>query len=148
LGTSGTFAKTGELSASSEFAESLQFSVERGSLAGAPAEQVSGGVSGAALGGGAAGGLAALAALALLLLLLKKKKKAIEELEETGESTAGTIDEDDAYISEYGLSDGVRPVDSDEDREDVPHEAMDDSGEDSGGEHMSEHNPDELDPDE
>jgi hypothetical protein len=92
--------------------------------------------------------LAALAALALLLLLLKKKKKQVEEPEETGESTVGTIDDDDAYISEYGLSDGVKPVDSDEDREDLPHEALGDSGEGNVPEHVSEHNPDELDPDE
>jgi hypothetical protein len=92
--------------------------------------------------------LAALAALALLLLLLKKKKEKVEEPEETGESTAGTIDDDDAYISEYGLSDGVRPVESDEDREDLPQEAVDNSDEGSVAEHLSEHNPDEVDPDE
>jgi hypothetical protein len=104
---------------------------------------VSGAVSGAAIGGGAAGGLAALAALALLLLLLKKKRKKVEAPEETVESVSHTIDDDDAYISEYGLSDGGKRLESDEDREDLPQEALGDSNEDSVAEHLSEHNPDE-----
>jgi hypothetical protein len=137
-----------EFTVSSPFTESSPFQLARLSQADDPAGQVSGGVSGAAIGGGAAGGLAALAALALLLLLFKKKKTKVEEPEETGESTAGTIDDDDAYISEYGLSDGVKPIESDEDREDLPHGSVGNSDEASVGEHMSEHNPDELDPDE
>jgi hypothetical protein len=141
--SSDGFSESGFLIASDGFTTSAHFTeLPQGSaIAGAQAEQLSGGVSGAAIGGGAAGGLAALAALVLLLLLFKKKKNKIEQPEETAESTVGTIDEEDAYVSEYGLSDEVRPLGSDEDREDLPREGLDNSGEDGLAEHVSEHNP-------
>jgi hypothetical protein len=114
-----------------------------------PAEQISGGVSGAAAGGGAAGGLAILVALALPLLLLKKKEKKEDEWpEEIGEPTLGTIGHDDEYISEYGLSDAIGLSNSDEDREDLPQESTDDFDGESFAEYLSERNPDDVDPDE
>jgi hypothetical protein len=104
-------------------------------------------VSGAAIGAGI-GGLAALAALLLLLFLFKRKKPA-DMPEEAEEETAGsdqTVNlSDGGYISEYGLSDGVRPVDSDEDDEDLPQAGPGDGNYDSDLENASEHNPDELD---
>jgi hypothetical protein len=106
----------------------------------------SGGVSSAAIGA-AAGGLAALAALVLLLLLFKKRKK-VDEVVETVESEAtleSTIDEDDVYISEYGLSDGVRPMDDDDDYGDLPRDVSPDGACDSETGNISEHNPEELD---
>jgi hypothetical protein len=113
---------------------------------GGAAEQTKNGVSGAVIGG-SLGGLAALAALLLLLLLRKKKKQEeVEEGEETvgSESTLGTIDGEDEYISEYGLSDGVRPLDSDQDVNDLPNDELDSNFIDECS-NASEHNPEELD---
>lgn len=92
-------------------------------------------------------GLAALAALLLLLLLKKKKRK--EELEEVAaETTMDTIQEHEAYISEYGLSDAANLMDDDEIGEDLPRAALEDGNFDSDTSHASEHNPDELEDEE
>jgi LPXTG-motif cell wall-anchored protein len=108
------------------------------------AEQVSGqSLSSGAIGGGVSG-LAALAALALLLLFRRKKKEVVEPAEETVETS--TIDEDDAYISEYGLSDRDQRFDGGgEDDEDLPQSVKDDC-DDAGSEveAVSERNPDET----
>jgi hypothetical protein len=92
------------------------------------------------------GGLVAVAALLLLLFLFKKKKKPPDLAEETveSESAVGSAGEMELYISEYGLSDGVRPVDGDDDREDLPNVAGsgDALGSDFAG--ASEHNPDDI----
>jgi hypothetical protein len=129
--------------ASDEFAESYQATK---SLADVRVAQVSGGVSDATIGGAVACGLVILSAFALLLLFKKKKKK-VEEPEETGESTVGTITVDD-FVSEYGMSDAQRRVDSDEDREDLPQETNHNPGKNSLTEDMSEHNPAEVSDDE
>jgi hypothetical protein len=112
------------------------------------AGQVAGGVSGAAIGGGAAGGLAGLAALALLLLLFKKRKPELlpEQPEEDTRTT--TVEDEGAFVSEYGLSDGVKQDDGDRDVGDLPQAPGDTAAEDALAEHASEHNPDDLDPDE
>jgi hypothetical protein len=117
------------------------------------AEQVSGqALSSGAIGGGVSG-LAALAAL-VLLFLLRRKKKVVEPIEETVETNSTTLDENDAYISEYGLSDPVHALDDGEDDEDLPQAGLQQGhSEGSEMEAMSERNPDEfngaeLDPDE
>jgi hypothetical protein len=111
---------------------------------GGAAEQVSGqALSGGAIGGGLSG-LAALAAL-LLLLFLKRKKKEPEQVEETVETGSNTVDEDDAYISEYGLSDGVQPVDADQDDEDLPQAMPEEPSEGSDRAALSERSPDDFD---
>jgi hypothetical protein len=98
-------------------------------------------------------GLAALAAL-VLLFLLKRKKKGVEPVAETVETVSTTVDEDDAYVSEYGLSDAVQPLEDVEGGEDLPR-ANGQQGNSEGGEMeaLSERNPDEFneaerDPDE
>jgi LPXTG-motif cell wall-anchored protein len=110
---------------------------------GGGADQASGqALSSGAIGGGVSG-LAALAALALLLLFKRKKKEVVEPAEETVETR--TIDEDDAYISEYGLSDREQRFDGGEDDEDLPKSVKDDC-DDAGSEveAVSERNPDET----
>jgi hypothetical protein len=92
------------------------------------------------------GGLAALAAL-LLLLFLKKRKPPDEVLEvvESETTLESTVVDSEEYISEYGLSDGVQPMDEDDDQEDLP-QLCDGSGAyNSQSENVSEHNPEELD---
>jgi hypothetical protein len=119
------------------------------------AEQISNGLgSGASIGVGL-GGLAAIAALLLLLFLLKRRKKQIpdEAGEMIDERTVDTLTEHDEYISEYGLSNDMGPMEDDEGGEDLPHSMGDDGMYASGVENASEHNPDELegefcDPDE
>jgi hypothetical protein len=103
--------------------------------------------AGGAIGAGL-GGLAALAAL-LLLFLLRKKTKSLQEPEETVSDTMTvTNEEDEVYISEYGLSDGVRPVDDHDELEDLPRAAPIDLTYDSDLQNASEHNPDDFgDPD-
>jgi hypothetical protein len=122
---------------------------------GGPNEQGSGGLGAGGAVGIGVGSLAALAALLLLLFLKRKKKKPDEEPEATIESEATTtVDEDDMYISEYGLSDGGRPIDEDEDVEDLPQVAASAGDYNSDMQNASEHNPDEefgdgiFDPDE
>jgi hypothetical protein len=121
---------------------------------GGGAEQVSGqALSSGAIGGGVSG-LAALAALILLFLLRRKKKEVVELDEETVETGSTTVNDDDGYVSEYGLSDAVQPLDNGEDDEDLPKSAEKDGGCDgSEMEALSERNPDEFneaepDPDE
>jgi hypothetical protein len=87
--------------------------------------------------------LAAIAALLLLLLLLKKKAPVPEQVEETAGSDSAALDEVDGYISEYGLSDNVRPMD-DEDQEDLPQEGASADGGDGELENASEINPDDF----
>lgn len=84
----------------------------------------------------------------LLLFLLKKKKKPPPMDEETiaSDSAMETITEENAYISEYGLSDGVRPVDGDEDQKDLPRQGSGGSDDHSDLQNASEINPDEFDP--
>jgi LPXTG-motif cell wall-anchored protein len=121
---------------------------------GGGAEQVSGqALSSGAIGGGVSG-LVALAGLVLLFLFRRKKKEVVELVEDTVETVSTTIDEDDAYISEYGLSDRGQPFDDGEDDEDLPKSVEEDGGhEGSEMEAVSERNPDQFseaepDPDE
>jgi hypothetical protein len=92
--------------------------------------------------------------LVLLFLFRRKKKEVVELVEDTVETMSNTVDEDDAYISEYGLSDADQPFDEGEDDEDVPRSVEEDGGYNgSEMEAVSERNPDELseaerDPDE
>jgi hypothetical protein len=74
-----------------------------------------------AVGGGLAGS-AALAGLFLLLLLKRKKEEVIEEEPEGCETTVatGTIDDDPNFISEYGLSDSLSFIESDDRPSDAP----------------------------
>jgi LPXTG-motif cell wall-anchored protein len=110
-------------------------------------------LSSGAIGGGVSG-LVALAALILLFLFRRKKKEVAELAEEAVETMSTTVDEDDGYISEYGLSDADQPLDDGEDDEDLPRSVEEDAGYDgSEMEAVSERNPDEsseagLDPDE
>jgi hypothetical protein len=89
------------------------------------------------------GGFAALATLVLFLLLRKRRKLKVEEPFLPDEPTLGTVDDNDKYISEYGLSDEFDPANSDEDREDLPRSDFEDMIQDSIEEYVSEHNPDE-----
>jgi hypothetical protein len=66
----------------------------------------------------------------------EEEERRVEESEETSESAVGKIYDD-------SLSEGVRRSDSDEDREDLCQEAIDNPDEDS----VAEDNPDEVDPD-
>jgi hypothetical protein len=79
----------------------------------------------------------------LLLFLLKRKKKEIAQSEETVETVSKTITEDDAYITEYGLSDLGQSGDPNEDDEDLPQPLLEEQSEDGGQEGFSERNPDE-----
>jgi hypothetical protein len=69
-------------------------------------------------------------------------------LEEEPEVETRTVQEDPAYASEYGLSDGAKQGESDADQEDLPQAPGENASQDAPGEHGSEHNPDDLDPDE
>jgi hypothetical protein len=120
---------------------------------GGAAEQVSGRALASGAIGGGLGGLAALAALVLLFLLKRKKKDVIAPVEDDVETGSRTIDEDDAYVSEYGLSDAVQQVDSEEGGEDMPQGIPEVESEGSDMEGLSERNPDDIeaaetDPDE
>jgi hypothetical protein len=86
-----------------------------------------------------------LVALLIVLFLLKRKKKdpkeiADDECTET-DTTLSTAGDDDVYISEYGLSDGVRPVDPSEDCQDLPQAVSTGGNYESDIENASEHNP-------
>jgi hypothetical protein len=100
------------------------------------------------------GGLAALAALLLLFLLKRKKNQGDQgEVDETMTVETTSMDDDEIYISQYGLSDGVRPIDGDDDYEDLPQAAPSDEPYNEEFENASEHNPEDLegvplDPDE
>jgi hypothetical protein len=119
------------------------------------ADQISNGLgSGASIGVGIAG-LAVIGALLLLLFLLKRSKRQIpDEVAETmDERTVDTLTERDEYISEYGLSDDMAPMEDEDGGEDLPHSMGDDGVYASGIENASENNPEELegqfgDPDE
>jgi hypothetical protein len=121
---------------------------------GGAADQVSGqALSSGAIGGGVSG-LVALSALVLLFLFRRKKKGLVELPEETVETMSTTVDDDDDYISEYGLSDAGQPSDDSEPDEDLP-KLVEEDGDYDGSEMeaVSERNPDEfseaeLDPDE
>jgi hypothetical protein len=107
----------------------------------------SSGRAGTYAGIGAGVGLPIAIAAVLLLLFLKRRKKNLNDVvQETTMDTVDTvtITEDDAYISEYGLSDGALVLDED-DRGDLP-QASSAGQEDyqSGMENASEHNPDDL----
>jgi hypothetical protein len=112
----------------------------------APPEQDSGGLgTGGAVGIGVAG-VIAIAALLTLLLFLKRRKQKPEEPEGTvsTETTLEAEEDDGRYISEYGLSDGVRPVDHNGDAEDLPRVDGPEGDYHSDMENASEHNPEEL----
>jgi hypothetical protein len=95
------------------------------------------------------GGLSALAALAalLLLLFLKKEKNNLEAAEEEAEKTLSDTQTEDEniYISQYGLSDRVRPMSDGGDHDDIPRTVA--KGEECHCDivNASEHSPDELD---
>jgi LPXTG-motif cell wall-anchored protein len=121
---------------------------------GGGADQVTGqALSSGAIGGGVSG-LVALAALVLLFLFRRKKKEVVELAEDTVETVSTTVDADDGYISEYGLSDADQPFDDGEDDEDLPQLVEEDGGyEGSEMDAVSERNPDQFsdaepDPDE
>jgi hypothetical protein len=113
-------------------------------LFGAPGQQSGGFSTGATAGRGLAG------LTGLLLFLLWKRKKETKEIEEADcegsseEVDMSTIDEDDVYISEYGLSDSLGPTESEDEGPDIPQEASCGTYE-SDSLLASEHNPDELD---
>jgi hypothetical protein len=94
--------------------------------------------------------------LALLLFLIRKRKKPGEKEEPehtTCDDASRSVIDDDGYISEYGLSDGVQAVDDADDQEDLPQAGPELGDYRSDVENMSEHNPEELgdegiDPDE
>jgi hypothetical protein len=109
-----------------------------------PMEQISGNAALAGGLGGGLGGLAALAALLLLFLLFKKKKNAVDDPLAQLETDV-TLDEESTYISEYGMSDGAKPQDHDDDGvgDDIPRSGNGpEDDDDSSG--ASEHNPDEI----
>jgi hypothetical protein len=56
------------------------------------------------------------------------------------------VEDDDEYISEYGLSDALTASDTDEDKDDHPNVALDDPSQRSVEEYVSERNPDIQDP--
>jgi hypothetical protein len=110
------------------------------------ADQISNALgSGGAIGIGI-GGLVVVGALLLLLFLMKRKKGLnVHEPEETGdESMVDTITDNDNYISEYGLSEGVRPMEDEDGGEDLPQVAGDGDQYVSDIENASEHNPEDL----
>jgi hypothetical protein len=91
--------------------------------------------------------LAALAGLLALLFVWKKKKMEpdIPIDQETTDNTTATVDDVGDYISEYGLSDGVVPMDGDEmgaEKGPLPDEP---GSIGSREENFSEHNPEDLD---
>jgi hypothetical protein len=158
IAASSAFQPSSEFTLSDPFSASAPFSASPTLpipivQPGGGADQIAAGLFSNGAIGAAAGGFAALAAL-LLLLLLKKKKKPVEEPngETETETTLNSIDDDDVYISEYGLSDGVRPVDDSDDHEDLPQCAPGEGNYGSDIENASEHNPefedDIVDPDE
>jgi hypothetical protein len=79
----------------------------------------------------------------LLVLFKKKKQKPDPSTQETTETV--TLTEEATYISEYGMSDGVRPPGDGDDElgDDVPRrgDGPEDDDDLSGA---SEHNPDEI----
>jgi hypothetical protein len=79
-----------------------------------------------------------------LFLLFKKKKNAVDDSLAQLETDV-TLEEDSTYISEYGMSDGTKPQDHDDDgvSDDIPRpgHGLEDDDDGSGA---SEHNPDEI----
>jgi hypothetical protein len=101
--------------------------------------------TGATVGAGL-GGLAALAGLILLVVLLKKKKEPSHPADSGTASPDLTTEDNCTFISEYGLSEdehrggGVEDLPSD-----IVCPAASDHGYQSDVEHLSEHNPEDLD---
>jgi hypothetical protein len=77
-----------------------------------------------AIGAIADSSAAALIALQILLFLQKRKKKDLNEISDDEctetDATLSIVGDDDVYINEYGLIDGMRPVDASEDFQDLP----------------------------
>lgn len=91
--------------------------------------------------------MAALAVLLLLLLLKKKKKPPSEDAMEADEEVTmtTTIDDDVEFVSEYGLSEGMKISESDDGPLDLPNSGGGDVTFASDAENGSEYNPDDLD---
>jgi hypothetical protein len=89
-----------------------------------------------------------LVAVAVLLFLLWKKKKAAPPPDENlvEDELSGTFGtgENEKYISEYGLSDGGRPLDGASDHAGRSRAATSDQAYHSDVEHVSEHNPEDI----
>jgi hypothetical protein len=144
---SSVFIGSVQFTSSSTFTSSARFSASASFNVPLIAGQNSNSLGAGAAAGIGVGGLAAIGALLLLLFLIKRRKRMDpnEPNETGGESTAETMTENEAYISEYGLSDGVRPMNDEEIREDLPQVVGDDGQYGSEIENASEHNPEDLD---
>jgi hypothetical protein len=91
--------------------------------------------------------LVALAGLLMLLFVWKKRKRDpdIPIDQETTEDTTATLDDVGNYISEYGLSDGIVPMDGDEMSAEAGPLPDEPGSIGSREENCSEHNPEDLD---
>jgi hypothetical protein len=93
-------------------------------------------------------GVAILVVAVFLFIFLTKRRRNQENIEGETVMETTTIGENEAYMSEYGLSDGARAMEDDEES-DLLRTARDRKQEyHSGVENASEYNPEELDADE
>jgi hypothetical protein len=110
-----------------------------------PNEQMKNGLPlSGALAAGAAG-LTILAALAIFLLVKRTKKNPPQPEEETIERVTETTEDENEYISEYGLSDAICSADHHEADIDFPQTALRTEDYENDFENASECNPEELD---
>jgi hypothetical protein len=142
--TSTDFTPSSQFISSNAFDQSLSFYPTDTDVPDADTQQ-----SGGALVSAVGGGLAGLAALAILLLfiLLKKRKKREEQVEVTEgeEIDTSTIDDENEFVSEYGLSEGIQSLSEDDLSGDLPQPPQDPFFGDSDRANASEVNPNEFD---
>jgi hypothetical protein len=114
------------------------------------ADQLSSGLgSNGAIGAGL-GGLGILGILLLLLFLKKRKQEKVDEyVEDTiTEASVDTLQDNEEFISEYGLSDNIGGSDSDEEGNDLPVSVEEYGMQESDFGAGSEHNPEDVSIDE